>query len=103
MDRLLRIETILHKVLNLDIYVREMMELNLAEMNRIKYHHHKTVNIDTEVSSYNTEEEDEANADDDCEHVYCHRISCKIDPARNIKRQIGKWKTKEDAGALARK
>jgi hypothetical protein len=82
MSRNLRIESILNKVLNLDIYNREMQELNVGYMDRIKYHHHKVVMIDTESSGYNTEEEEGKNAEDDCEHAECHRIECRIDPFR---------------------
>lgn len=35
MDKWLRIEVLLSKLMNLDLYVREMMELNLAMMKRI--------------------------------------------------------------------
>lgn len=34
-DRELRIETLINKVINLDVYVKEMMELNLNAMGRI--------------------------------------------------------------------
>lgn len=76
MDRELRIEVLLSKVINLDLYVKELMELNLAMMKRIQTSHHKVVTIDTESSGYNTEEEDAKNAEDDCEHIECHRVEC---------------------------
>ena len=79
LDNVLLIENWLNKILNLDVYVREMMELEIGSMTRIKRHHHKIVCIDTESSHYNTDEEDAANADDDCEHVECHRVHCKIE------------------------
>ena len=79
MDRELRIEVLLSKVLNLDLYVRELMELNIAEMKRIQTSHHKVVNIDTESSGYHTSDEDAKNAQDDCEHVECHRVHCQIE------------------------
>ena len=82
MENVLRIETIVNKVLNLDIYNREMQELNIGVMERIKHHHCKVVTIDTETSGYDTDEEEEANAADDCEHPECHRIDCKVDPER---------------------
>lgn len=82
MDKLFLIENWLNKILNLDVYVREMMELEIGSMNRIKRHHHKIVCIDTESSHYNTSEEDAKNADDDCEHVECHRVHCKIEAAK---------------------
>lgn len=82
MERNLRIEAIVNRVQNLDIYNREMQELNIKEMERIKYHHHKVIMVDTESSGYNTEEEEGENAADDCEHPECHRIECKIDPKR---------------------
>lgn len=80
MERNLRIETIVNKLLNLDIYNREMQELNIKEMERIKFHHHKVIMVDTDSSGYNTEEEEEANAADDCEHSECHAIKCMRDP-----------------------
>lgn len=82
MENNLRIETIVNKVLNLDIYNREMQELNIGTMERIKYHHHKVITIDTDTSGYDTDEADGENAADDCEHAECHRIECKLDPER---------------------
>ena len=82
MDRNLRIETLVNRVMNLDIYYREMREIEIANMERIKYHHHKVIMIDTESSGYNTEEEEADNAADDCEHPKCHRLNCLIDPQR---------------------
>lgn len=79
MDKELRLETLLTKVLNLDLYVKEIMELNLAAMKRIKTSRHKVVNVDTDSSGYNTEEEDAKNAADDCEHVECHRVECMFE------------------------
>ena len=73
---MLRVEVLVAKLMNLDIYVREMMQLNLAHMTRIKYHHHKTVNIDTEDTSYCSADEEEENAYDDCEHDKCHKVHC---------------------------
>ena len=40
-------EVSLSKLLDLDIYSREMQEMNIGTMERIQYHHHKTVVIDT--------------------------------------------------------
>lgn len=79
----LRIETLINKVNNQDIYAKEMMEVNLAEMFRIKYNHRRVIGIDSDSSGRDTDEEDKANADDDCEHAYCHRVHCKIDPDRS--------------------
>lgn len=45
-------------------------------MQRIKHHYQKVVRVDTESSDYNTDEENKKNAQDDCEHVECHRIHC---------------------------
>ena len=78
MERLLRVEVIIRRLLRLDIYVREMMEVNLKKMTRVKYHSHKTILIDTESSSFCTSDEEEANAADDCEHLDCHKIKCKL-------------------------
>lgn len=57
LDSNLRIEKILQRVLNLDIYQREMQEINIDYMKRIKYNNYKTVTIDTESSGYNTADE----------------------------------------------
>ena len=77
LDKELRIEVLLTKVLNMDVYIKEMMQLNIAAMENIKFNHHKVVTIDTESSSCDTEEEDARNAADDCEHIECHRVACK--------------------------
>lgn len=68
MDKNLRIEVLLNKVMNLDLYVKEMMELNLAMMKRIQTSHFKVVTVDTDSSGYHTSDEDFRNAADDCEH-----------------------------------
>lgn len=73
-DKELRIEVLLNRVLNLDLYIKEMMELNLSSMSRIQMNHHKVVKIDTPSSDYNTDEEEAKNAADDCEHPECHRV-----------------------------
>lgn len=64
-------------ILNMDVYFREMMQLEIGRMKRIKHHHRKVVTVDTETSGYDTEEENAKNAGDDCEHVECHKIMCK--------------------------
>lgn len=81
-DKELRIEVLINRLLNLDLYVREMMELNLNSMSRIQMNHHKVVTIDTESSGYNTDDEEIKNAADDCEHPDCHRVDCKINNAK---------------------
>lgn len=68
-DKELRIEVLLNRIINLDLYVKDMMELNLQAMSRIQMNHHKVVTIDTETSGYNTDDEDIKNAADDCEHL----------------------------------
>lgn len=66
-------------ILNTDVYIREMMELEISSMKRIKTHHVKTVTVDTDTSGYDTDEENAKNAGDDCEHVECHRVHCRIE------------------------
>ena len=65
-------------MLDVDVYFKEMMELEISKMKRIKHHHHKVVGIDTDSSDYVTDEEDAKNADDDCEHIECHKVHCKM-------------------------
>ena len=77
MRKELRVENIVSKLLAHDIYIKELMQLNVAAMSRVKYSRHHTVNVDTESSGINTAEEDAENAADDCEHEECHRIYCK--------------------------
>ena len=79
----------MNKLLAHDIYIKELMQLNVGAMSRVKYNRHKTVNVDTESSGINTEEEDAENAADDCEHEECHRVECKRE----------QWKI-EDDGSL---
>ena len=79
LEKELRIETLINKVNNQDIYVKEMMELNLGQMQRIKFNHRKVVGVDSETSGYDTAEEDALNADDDCEHAICHRLACIVE------------------------
>ena len=78
MDRELRIESLMHKVRNLDLYAKQMMQLELGAMKRIQHNRHKVVGVDTESSDGNTAEEDADNAHDDCEHEICHKVACKI-------------------------
>lgn len=75
-----------------------MMEVNLGEMLRIKFNHRRVVGIDSESSGYDTDEEDRVNADDDCEHVICHRVDCKVDPSRSARggQSLLHWKDKAE-------
>ena len=87
MERNLRVETIINKLLDLDIYSREMQEMNIGTMERIQYHHHKTVVIDTQSSEYDTDKEYLLIDLADCEHVGCHRVRCKVDPDKRKRLQ----------------
>ena len=78
LDKVLRIQNWLTMVLDLDVYFKEMKQLHVSSMSRIKRHHNKVVGIDTESSNYDTDEEDAKNAEDDCEHTECHRVYCKL-------------------------
>ena len=75
--KILRTDHLLMTVQNMDIYHREMAQLELGSMERIKNHHYKYVTIDTESSEYDSDEENAKNAADDCEHIECHRVQCK--------------------------
>lgn len=77
MDRNLRIEVLVKKILDMDTYIREMMKLNLAEMKRIKHNRRRVIKLDESSSEENTDEENKANAADDCEHDECHAVTCK--------------------------
>lgn len=81
-DSVLRIETLLKKIQNLDLYAKEMMQLHLPSMKRIQYHHYNVVGVETQSSDYNSLEEDAKNAADDCEHLECHEVVCKVDKNR---------------------
>ena len=78
----MRIEVILGKLINLDLYVREMMQLNLAAMKRIQHHDNHVVGLDTSEEVEESEKEYWENAFDDCEHEVCHRVYCQIDEKR---------------------
>lgn len=73
----LRIETIVTNLMDINVYVTEMMQLKLSHMDRIKRAHHKVVGVDTTTSNYDTDEEDRRNAEDDCQHDECHAVVCK--------------------------
>ena len=56
MDRLLRIEILINKVLDLDLYFRDMKQLHLSAMNKIQEHHAKVVGVGTSSSENVTSE-----------------------------------------------
>ena len=91
MHKALRIEVLLSKLINLDLYVKLLMKLNITAMEKIQTHHHKTITIDTESSGFRTSEDDRNNAGDDCEHEECHDVKCKVQ-MRTAKRIAGDYK-----------
>ena len=79
----LRVEELIKKVQRHDIYIKEMMQLNLAEMRRVKFSRHNSINVNSASSEVNTDEEDAKNAEDDCEHEECHRVRCRFEERQN--------------------
>jgi len=39
MNRLMRVDKIIKKIMNIDIYMKDMMRVDLESMVRIKHHH----------------------------------------------------------------
>ena len=70
------VQSWLTKVMNLNVYFKEMKELHIAKMNHIRRHPHKVVDVDVLEEEYDTDREDRKNAADDCEHPECHRVIC---------------------------
>ena len=81
MERMMRVEVLMSKLMNLDIYVNEMMDVNLNEITRIQKHHIKTVRMDTDNTTSEEERQnrrDKSRAEEDCEHVVCHKVNCQF-------------------------
>ena len=70
MNKELRLEVLLSKLMNIDFYFREMKKLNLANMKEVQTGRHKVISIDTD--SDHTNEEESKTAEVDCEHQECH-------------------------------
>jgi hypothetical protein len=78
MSQELRIETILNKLMDFDIYFREFLQLDLARMKAIKLHRDNVIELDTEESEPEGDAIQWERAMLQCEHKECHRVNCKL-------------------------
>ena len=85
LDRALRIEILYNKVLNLDIYFRNMLKLHLTYLPNIQQNHLKVVRVGTSSSEYATSEPDFAQIEDVCQHKECHLFRCKFEKSNLLK------------------
>ena len=74
MDDETRIESILKRIKNVEIYFKECMKVDLQKFSAVKYHRNNTISLDS------SDEDQESPLDDSiCEHPECHRIRCKLE------------------------
>lgn len=66
-----QIEAILNKIMDFDIYFRDMMRLDLPNLQHIKEHVNNVVGLDSD------EEEAEEPEFNNCDHPECHVFRCK--------------------------
>ena len=79
LDRALRIEILYNRVLNLDIYFRNMLKLHLSYLPNIRQNHLKVVRVGTSSSECATSEPDFTQIEDVCQHKECHLFKCKFE------------------------
>ena len=77
LNQVLKVDNWMKNIMNLDVYVKEIKQLSIAHMKRVRHHHHKVVCVDNSDDTVDSDEEDKINAADDFEHPECHRVFCK--------------------------
>ena len=70
MDEETRIEKILHKLMSIDIYMREFLGVDLKNMQAIRYHQDNVIRVG-ESSSEDWQESIPLRA---CQHEKCHQV-----------------------------
>lgn len=78
MNEHFQIDMLIKKLINLDTYVRELMRLDLSNMERIKQSY--KIEINTSDGEYHEDDgyESSDQVRSGCEHLQCHQVACRL-------------------------